>query len=41
MEQTTPIGIGFLLNSSETSMGSCTVEEEIPPLMQDNYKNDA
>jgi len=40
MEQTTSIGICFLLNSLETSMGSCMVEEEIPPLMQDNYKND-
>jgi hypothetical protein len=41
MEQTTPIGTGFPLNSLEIAMGGCMVEEEIPPLMQDNYKNDA
>jgi hypothetical protein len=41
MEHTTPIGIGLPLNSLEISMGACMVEEEIPPLVQDEFKEDA
>jgi hypothetical protein len=38
MEQTTPIGIVFPLNSPEISMGGRMVEEEIPPLVEDDFK---
>jgi hypothetical protein len=41
MEKTKPIGIGFPLNSLEIAMGGCMVEEEIPPLVQDDFKEDA
>jgi hypothetical protein len=39
MEQMTPTGTGIPLNSPKPTIGSCTVEEELSPLMQDSYKN--
>jgi len=39
MEKTKPTDTNFPLNFLEIAMGGCMVEEEIPPQVQDDFKD--